>query len=76
MVEEPISAVISMGCLSEPITWLDEEPSFQFLADPFGWRDADGLLHIFAEHYDYRTRHGTIEALVVKRRANGTPYRR
>lgn len=63
VVAVPIDRLLSKGQVDGPISWLDEEPEFQFLADPFGWRDDSGLLHIFAEHYDYRTRHGWIEVL-------------
>lgn len=61
----PIGAVVMEGGMGEAVTWLAEEPDFQFLADPFGWRAEDGWLHLFAEHYDYRTRHGRIEKLVL-----------
>lgn len=64
IVARPIEQVIAAGAIDGPVTWLAEEPSFQFLADPFGWRADDGQLHVFAERYDYRTRHGTIEKLL------------
>lgn len=64
LVTEPIDIVLSKGRIENPVTWLAEEPDFQFIADPFGWRDEGGHLHVFVEHYDYRTRHGTIEARV------------
>lgn len=64
LVVRPIETVIADGGLYDPVTWLPEEPPFQFLADPFGWRSDDGTLHVFAEHYDYRHRHGTIVSLV------------
>lgn len=65
LLASPIQAVVAAGRVDGPVTWLAEEPSFQFLADPFGWRREDGCLDIFAEHYDYRTRHGRIEALTL-----------
>lgn len=58
---QPIATILAEGGISGSVTWLPEEPDFQFLADPFGWRGEDGRLRLFAEHYDYRTRHGTIE---------------
>ncbi|MEJ7933898.1 formyl transferase [Sphingobium sp. AN558] len=64
LVARPIEAVLADAGILGAVTWLPQEPSFQFLADPFGWRDVDGRLHIFAEHYDYRHRHGTIVSLV------------
>lgn len=60
---QPIAEVVASGSIHGAISWLEEEPDFQFLADPFGWRGEDGHMHLFAEHYDYRTRHGTIERL-------------
>lgn len=63
LVASPIQAVVAEGRIAGRVTWLADEPPFQFLADPFGWRRDDGRLDIFAEHYDYRTRHGRIEAL-------------
>lgn len=65
LVRRPIETIVSAGGIADPVTWLAEEPAFEFLADPFGWPGDDGTLHIFVEHYDYRTRHGRIEALVV-----------
>lgn len=64
LVKQPVAAVIAAGGIGGPVSWIGEEPDFQFLADPFGWQGEDGRLHIFAEHYDYRTRHGTIERLL------------
>lgn len=64
LVASPIELILATGRIDEPVTWLADEPAFQFLADPFGWRDEDGRLHLFAEHYDYRTRHGMIVSLV------------
>jgi len=61
---QPIEKIIAAGAILGPVSWIAEEPSFQFLADPFAFRDEDGRLHVFAEHYDYRTRHGTIEKLL------------
>lgn len=63
IVHQPMAAIIASGRIDSALTWLPEEPAFQFLADPFGWRGVDGTLHIFAEHYDYRHRHGTIMRL-------------
>ncbi|WP_205452093.1 formyl transferase [Sphingobium estronivorans] len=65
IVAQPIATILTAGGITGPVTWLSEEPNFQFLADPFGWRGEDGRLHVFAEHYDYRIRHGTIETLVL-----------
>lgn len=62
---QPVAAILASGGVDGEVTWLDDEPDFQFLADPFGWRDEHGALHLFAEHYDYRTRHGTIHRLVL-----------
>lgn len=63
LIASPIPSIVTEGQIAGPVTWLTEEPSFQFLADPFGWWREDGLLDVFVEHYDYRTRHGTIQAL-------------
>lgn len=62
-VAQPIEKVVAAGGIDDPVSWLPDEPSFEFLADPFGWRADDGHLRIFAEHYDYRSRHGAIEIL-------------
>lgn len=60
----PLSDIISVGGITDPVLWLPEEPDFQFIADPFGWREGS-YLHVFVEHYDYRTRHGTIHRIIL-----------
>jgi len=64
ILARPLEHVLATGAMDGPVTWLAEEPSFQFLADPFGLRDEEGRLHLFVEQYDYRSRHGTIERLL------------
>lgn len=64
IIARPAGEILATGAVDGPVTWLPEEPPFQFLADPFGLRGEDGRLHVFAEHYDYRTRHGVIEKLL------------
>jgi len=64
ILARPLEHVLAAGAMDGPVTWLAEEPSFQFLADPFGLHDEEGRLHLFVEQYDYRSRHGTIEKLL------------
>lgn len=61
IIKAPMAEVIAKGV--DHVHWLEEEPSFKFLADPFGLHQ-DGKLYVFAEGYDYRDRHGRIEVLV------------
>ncbi|EHD13633.1 hypothetical protein CIN_18250 [Commensalibacter intestini A911] len=61
IIKAPMAEVVAKGV--DHVHWLEEEPSFKFLADPFGLHQ-DGKLYVFAEGYDYRDRHGRIEVLV------------
>lgn len=61
IIKAPMVEVITKGV--GYVHWLEEEPSFKFLADPFGLYQ-DEKLYVFAEGYDYRDRHGRIEVLV------------
>ncbi|GLR47836.1 glucosamine inositolphosphorylceramide transferase family protein [Sphingomonas astaxanthinifaciens] len=62
IVAAPLGDLFRAGRIDQPISWVEGQGAYRFLADPFGL-ERNGAFFVFAEAYDYRTRLGAIDVL-------------